>query len=190
MGSALAVESSVVTGLSGRYAQALYALASEAKAIDRVATDLDRIGAMLEQSADLARLVKAPIFGRADQARGMLAVLEKAEIGDLVRRFVGVVARNRRLQALPDMIAAFRKVLAHHRGEVLAEVTSAQPLSEIHLQEIQSALVKIAGPGTKVLSRVDPELIGGLVVRLGSRMLDGSIRSKLNSLKLVMKGVG
>jgi F-type H+-transporting ATPase subunit delta len=190
MGSALAVESSVVTGLSGRYALALFALASDSKAIDQVAADLDRIGVMLEQSADLAHLVRAPIFGRSDQARGVLAVLAAAEIGDLVRRFVGVVASNRRLQALPDMISAFRKVLAHHRGEVLAEVTSAQALSERHLQEIRSALVKIAGPGTKVLTRVDPELIGGLVVKLGSRLLDGSIRSKLNSLKLVMKGVG
>lgn len=186
----MAIERSVVSGLSGRYATALFALASDARAIDQVAADLDRIEALLSESPDLAHLVRAPIFGRADQARGVLAVLEKAGIGELVRRFVGVVAKNRRLFSLSDIIKSYRRLLAHHRGEVVASVTSAQALSDAQSRALQAALVKIAGKGAKLETRIDPELIGGLVVKLGSRMLDGSVRQKLNSLKQVMKGVG
>lgn len=186
----MAAESSLVSGIAGRYATALFELARDARSLDTVAADLARVQQMIADSPDLARLVRSPVFGRDEQRRAMAAVLERAGIGDLVRRFVGVVADNRRLFVLVGMIGAFQTLLARHRGETLAEVATATPLADAQLAAIRSALAQALGREVSVQSRVEPELIGGLVVKVGSRLVDGSIRAKLNNLKTVMKGVG
>lgn len=186
----VAAESFVVSGIAGRYATALFELARESRTLDAVASDLDRIGALVAESPELTRLVRSPVFGRDEQARAILAVLDRAGISDTVRRFIGVAARNGRLFALADMIRDYRVLLAQHRGEMVAEVVSATALNERQLQAIRTALAGAAGREVSLRARTEPELIGGLVVKLGSRMVDASIRSKLNSLKVAMKGVG
>jgi len=185
----VAQESTLVSGIAGRYATALFDLARDAGQLDAVAKDLDSLSAMLAQSADLVRLVRSPVFSREEQARAIAAVAERAAFGDLVRRFLGVVANNRRLFVLADAIAAFKTLLSHHRGEAVAEVTSAVPLSDAQLQQIKSSLSSEAAGNVVIDAKVDPGLIGGLVVKLGSRMIDASVRTKLNNLKSAMKGV-
>jgi F-type H+-transporting ATPase subunit delta len=185
----VAQESTLVSGIAGRYATALFDLARDAGQLDAVARDLDSLSAMLGQSADLVRLVRSPVFSREDQARAIGAVAEKAGFSDLVRRFLGVVANNRRLFVLADAIAAFKTLLSHHRGEAIAEVVSAVPLSDAQLQQIKSSLSSEAASNVVINAKVDPGLIGGLVVKLGSRMIDASVRTKLNNLKSAMKGV-
>ncbi|WP_341705298.1 F0F1 ATP synthase subunit delta [Ferrovibrio sp.] len=185
----MAQETSLVSGIAGRYATALFDLAREAGQLDAVARDLDMLAARLADSADLVRLVRSPVFGRDEQARAIAAVAEKAGCTDLVRRFLGVAAANRRLFVLADMIAAFRALLSHHRGEAVAEVVSAVPLDDAQLAQLKSALSSEAAGNVVIKASVDPDLIGGLVVKLGSRMIDASIRSKLNNLKTAMKGV-
>jgi len=145
---------------------------------------------MMDESEDLARLVKSPIISRADQAKAMGAVLEILGIGDLVRRFVGTVAQNRRLFALPGMIKAYGQLLAAERGEVVARVTAAKKLTKGQLDAVSSALKSAIGSDVSLESEVDESLIGGLVIRVGSRMIDSSIRTKLQNLKFAMKGVG
>lgn len=179
-----------VSGISGRYATALFELAVDAGQLDAVAEDLAGIDRMLAESSDLVRLIRSPLLSREDQARGIAAVLERAGCGDMVRRFAGVLAQNRRLFVLPRAIQDFRKLLARHRGETMAEVISATPLADAQLDEIRKALSQAAGRDVVMNTKVDEDLIGGLVVKLGSRMVDGSIRSKLKNLQLAMKGVG
>ncbi len=185
----MAQESALVSGIAGRYATALFDMARDGGQLDVVAQDLDRLTAMLAESADLVRLIRSPAFSRAEQGAAIAAVMEKAGFNDLTRRFVGVLAQNRRLFAVADVIAAYRKLLSHHRGEIVAEVVSAAPLDAEQLAQLKSALSSAAAGNVVVQARVEPELIGGLVVKLGSRMIDASIRAKLNSLKSVMKGV-
>jgi F-type H+-transporting ATPase subunit delta len=145
---------------------------------------------MLDESADLARLVRSPVIAREDQAKAMAAVLEKAGIGETVRKFVGVVAENRRLFALRDMIRMYGQLLAQHRGEVVAEVTSAKSLNDAQLNALKASLAEGLGRDITVNAHVDDSLIGGLVVQVGSRMVDTSLRTKLQNLKYAMKGVG
>jgi len=185
----LAAETSIVSGIAGRYATALFELAVEAKALDAVAADLDRLQAMIAESADLRRLVKSPIFGRDEQRRAIDAVVERAGLSAVVRRFVGVVARNRRLFALEDMIRDFRALLARHRGETMARVVSASPLQPNQLAALKAALREGVGREVNMEVAVDPELLGGLVLKVGSRMIDSSVRTKLQNLKVAMKGV-
>ena len=179
-----------VSGLAGRYAVALFELAQEQNSLDKVASDLHALRAMLAESADLDRLIRSPVLSRADQSRALAAVLEKAGSADLVRRFVGLVAQNRRLFVLPDMIDAYLSQLAERRGEVTAEVVSARPLSDAQRDAVAQALRKAVGGKVAVDSRVDPTLIGGLVVKVGSRLIDSSLRTKLQRLQHAMKGVG
>lgn len=186
----MSAENIAVSGIAGRYATALFELASAANQLDAVAADLATLKSMMDENKDLARLVKSPIISRADQARAMGAVLEKLGVGDLVRRFVGTVAQNRRLFALSDMIKAYDRLLAAERGEVVARVTSAKKLTKSQLDAISSALKSAIGSDVSLESEVDESLIGGLVVRVGSRMIDNSIRTKLQNLKFAMKGVG
>ncbi len=183
-------DSSGATGLAGRYATALFELADGDKLLDQVAGDLGRLTAMIDDSEDLRRLIRSPVIARDDQARAMDALMDKAEMGDLTRRFVGLVARNRRLFALPDMIAAYRSLIAARRGETTAEVVSAKALSEQQLAAIGDSLRAAVGTRVAVATRVDPGLLGGLVVKVGSRMIDSSLRTKLQQLRLAMKGVG
>jgi F-type H+-transporting ATPase subunit delta len=181
---------SATQGLAERYAFALYELADEQKALDEVASDLTALRQLLVDSADFERLVRSPQLSRADQTKGSTAVLEAFGAHALTVKFAGVLAANRRLFALPQVITAFLKELARRRGEVSAEVTSAVALSDDEVQAVTEALRKVVGQKVTVSMSVDPELIGGLVVRVGSRMIDNSLRTKLHRLQLAMKGTG
>ncbi len=178
------------TGLAGRYAVALFELADEAGAFDAVADDLRGLRSLVGESADLARLIRSPIIGRDAQMRGMAALMVEAGAHALTQKFVGMVAANRRLFALPVMATAFLALLAERRGEVSAEVVSASPLSDGQMGELSTALKGVLGATVSLSAKVDPALIGGLVVRVGSRMFDSSINTKLQRLRLAMKGVG
>jgi len=185
----LASEATGVSGLAGRYATALFDLADQEKAFDAIADDLRRLGAMIESSADLKRLIRSPVLSRDAQGAAMKVLLERAELGPITRNFVGLVARNRRLFALPGMIAGYLQLLADRRGEIRAEVTSAQEMSPAQVTAINDQLKRAVGSKVAVEIRVDPAIIGGLVVKVGSRMVDGSLRSKLQRLQLAMRGI-
>jgi F-type H+-transporting ATPase subunit delta len=178
------------TGLAGRYATALFELAEEEKQLDRVAQDLAELTHMIDASPDLKRLLRSPVIARDDQGRAMAEILEKAGTSDLVRNFVGVVARNRRLFALASMIAAYRSLLAARRGEASAEVVSARELNKKQHEAIAAQLRKVVGGKVAVSTRIDAGLLGGLVVKVGSRMFDSSLRTKLQRLRFAMRGIG
>jgi F-type H+-transporting ATPase subunit delta len=182
-------EATGVTGLAERYAKALFDLADERKALDAVAGDLKSLSAMIDASADLRRAIRSPAIDRADQGAAIAKIGEEAQFSPLTRNFLGLLAKNRRLFALPEIVAAFLAQLAERRGEVTAKVTSAAPLSPAQAGALQEALRKSAGARLIIDQRVDPSLLGGLVVRLGSRMIDASLKSKLNRLQLAMKGI-
>ncbi|TVR97619.1 MAG: F0F1 ATP synthase subunit delta [Rhodospirillales bacterium] len=177
-------------GLAGRYAHALLELAEEDQSVDEVARDFGSLSAMIDESPDLHRLVRSPVLSRQDQQRAMDAVLAAAGCGALIRRFIGVLADNRRLFVLRDIIAAYRAIVAERRGETVAEVISAQPLSDQQVQQITAALTGALGGKVNVAARVDAAILGGLVVKVGSRMIDNSLSTKLQRLRLAMKGVG
>jgi len=176
--------------MAGRYATALFELAFEAGAVDSVLADLERFDALLDESADLARLVRSPVFTAAVQSKALAAVLDKAEIVGLAAQFLKVVTSNRRLFAVRDIVKAYVALVARHKGEVTAHVTVAEPLSDTHRDEIRNTLNAVTGKDVRVDVKVDPSIIGGLVVKLGSRMVDSSLRTKLNALKHAMKEVG
>jgi F-type H+-transporting ATPase subunit delta len=177
------------TGLAGRYATALFELAETEKQLDRVADDLRVLGAMIGSSADLKRLIRSPVISRDDQLKAMAAVAAKADFSVLTRNFIGVVARNRRLFALPAMIGAYRALLAARRGEVTAEVVSSRELTGKQVERIGQQLKKAIGTDVAVNAKVDAGLLGGLIVRIGSRMIDSSLRTKLQRLRFAMKGI-
>ena len=176
-------------GLAGRYASALFELAENAKQLDAVAGELRDLKQVIADSEDLRRLIRSPIYDRDQQSAAMAAILDKAGVGDLTRRFVLVVAQNRRLFALPEMIDGYLAELAHRRGEVTAMVTAARDLTKEQESALTDKLRKVVGAKVQVDLQVDPELLGGLVVRVGSRMVDSSLRSKLEKLQYAMKGV-
>jgi F-type H+-transporting ATPase subunit delta len=185
----VAGERGIVSGMAGRYATALFELARDAKALDPVKADLDRFDALLAESADLRRLVRSPVFGADEQGKALAAVLERADIAGLAGDFLKVVTSNRRLFAVRDMIKDVRKLIAHHKGEATAEVTLAEKPSEAHLAAIKDALKAVTKKDVQVEVKVDPAVIGGLIVKLGSRMVDSSLRTKLNAIKHAMKEV-
>jgi F-type H+-transporting ATPase subunit delta len=183
--------SSSLAGFTGRYATALYELADEVGRVDAVAKDLKKIQSLISDSADFARLIFSPAINSDDQNKAITTILNKAGATDLVVKFTGVVASNGRLFALPQIIDRFLSDLATHRGEVSAEVISAVNLDKKMQAEVKKAVSNIAGSGkVSVSMRVDESLIGGLVVRIGSRMIDTSIKTKLNKLEMTMRGVG
>ena len=186
----MAASNSPVSGVAERYATALFELALETNSLSSVETDLDRFTALLAESDDLSRLVRSPVFSADDQERAIAVVLERTGLGGLVANLIKVAAGNRRLFAVPQMITAFRHKLAAHRGEVSAEVTSAEPLSDKHVAALKEALKASLGKDVALSASVDPALIGGLIVKVGSRMIDSSLKTKLNSLKIAMKEVG
>ena len=186
----MATDVSGVAGLAGRYASALFELAAEDKAIDVVAADLAALSDMLAESHDLQRLVRSPVLTRAEQSRAVAALLERAGAADLTRRFIGLLAERRRLFVLADIVAAFNQLLAAHRGEIRAEVTTAVALDDGQVSAIEAALKRSIGGDVAVETKVDDALLGGLVVRVGSRMVDASMRTKLQRLHLAMKGIG
>ena len=177
--------------MAGRYARALFELALDAKSIDAVKADIEQFDAMISESADLRRLVRSPVFGAEEQGRALAAVLAKAGIGGLAADFLLFVTSNRRLFAVRDMMRGFRRLVARWKGEVTAEVTVAEKLSDARLEEIKSALKSITGEKAVDLNvKIDPAIIGGLTVKLGSRMVDSSLRTKLNAIKHAMKEAG
>jgi F-type H+-transporting ATPase subunit delta len=184
----VASDTSLAAGLAGRYATALYELADEAKQLDAVAADLARIRAMIDESEELRRMMSSPLISRAQQAKSIDALVEQAGIGDLTRRFVRTVAGNRRLFGLRSVIDAFNRMLAERRGELTAEVTSAKPLSPQQAEAVNAALRGAVGRKVSMDLKVDPKLLGGLRVKVGSRLVDASLASKLQRLQLAMKG--
>jgi F-type H+-transporting ATPase subunit delta len=179
-----------MAGVAGRYATALFELAHEQNRLDEVDADLGKFQGMLEQSPDLSRLVKSPAFAAEEQERALGAVMDWASIGATTGNFLKVVTRNRRLFAAEDMINTFRTLLARHRGEVIAEVRSAIALTEEQLNALKGNLKATYGNNVRLDAKVDPSLLGGLVVRIGSRMFDSSLKTKLANLKVVLKGSG
>ncbi len=186
----MADENPNVSGVAGRYATALFELARDEKSVDSVKADLDKFEAMIAESADFARLVRSPVFAADTQARALSAVLEKAGIGGIAAKFLKVLTANRRLFAVRDVIRAFRALVARFKGEVSADVTVAEPLSDKNLDALKGALKNVTGKDVDLNIKVDPAIIGGLIVKLGSRMIDSSLRTKLNSIKNAMKEAG
>jgi F-type H+-transporting ATPase subunit delta len=176
--------------MSGRYATALFELARDEKSVDAVKADLDRFDVMLADSADLQRLVRSPVFSADSQSKALSAVLDRADISGISANFLKVLTANRRLFAVMDVIRAFRALVAKFKGEATAEVTVAEKLSDRNLDALKAALKSVTGKDVALNMTVDPSIIGGLVVKLGSRMVDSSLRTKLNSIKHAMKEAG
>jgi F-type H+-transporting ATPase subunit delta len=177
-----------IAGLALRYATAVFELAAEERGIDTLARDLAQLKALLSTSTELNRLVRSPLFSREDQATGMEAVLSTAGASALTRKLVLLLAEKRRLFALNDVIRSFEQLLAKHRGEVAAEVTSARVLSAEEAADLNRVLKDKLGREPKLELHVDPTLLGGLKLKIGSRMIDSSLRSKLDGLRAAMKG--
>ena len=174
--------------MAGRYASALFELALEEKAVDQVKGDLDKFDAMVAGSPELDRLVRSPVFSADDKLKALSAILDKAGIKGLAANFLRVLTTNRRLFAARDVIRGFRALVAKNRGEVTAQVTVAEKLSDKNLEALKDALKsKTAGKDIDLDVKIDPSIIGGLIVKVGSRMVDSSLRTKLNSIKLAMK---
>ena len=173
--------------MAGRYATALFELALESKAVDQVQSDLKSFDALVASSPDLLRLVRSPVFAADEQAKALVAVLDKVGIKGIAANFLRVVAANRRLFAVRDIIKGFNALVAKHKGEVTAQVTVAAPLNDARLNDIRDALKAVTHKDVQVDVTVDPSIIGGLKVKLGSRMVDASLRTKLNSIKFAMK---
>jgi len=186
----VAAEDPSVSCVSGRYATALFELARDEKSIEAVKADLDKFDAMLSESADLKRLVRSPVFAADAQLKALSAVLDKAGISGVAANFLKVLTSNRRLFAVTDVIRAFGALVAWFKGEASAEVTVAEPLSDKNLDALKAALKQVSGKDVTLNVKVDPSIIGGLVVKLGSRMVDSSLRTKLNSIKHAMKEAG
>ncbi len=176
------------TSLAGRYANAIFELAQEQRAIDAVSADLTALRKAIQSNLDLARVVKSPVFGSETQSRAMKAVLAQMGAGALTVNLVLLLAQKRRLFALNDIIASYERHVARSRGETEAEVTSARALSDGEVAELKSVLKSRLGKEPRLQTKVDPNLLGGLVVKVGSRMIDSSIRTKLNGLAAAMKG--
>jgi len=184
------VESSggIQASLGGRYATALFELASESKTIDTVEASLATVRQALAESADFKTLVTSPLIGRADAAKAVAAAARAMKLDATTAKFLGVLAQNRRLAQLPAIIRAFRGLASRYRGEVTADVTSAHPLTAAQVTELKQQLRQRIGSEVAVDLNTDPSLLGGLVVRIGSQMIDSSIRTRLNTLAHAMKG--
>lgn len=178
----------ITASLQGRYASALFELASEHKAVTQVESDLDNLGEALRQSSDLAAMISNPQISRDAAAGAMNGVAELLGLSPVTKNFLGVLAANRRLGKLPEIVRAFAAIAAAARGEVTADVTSAHPLTAGQLSTLAAKLKEREGKEVKIKANVDPELLGGLVVRIGSRQIDSSIRTRLNTLANAMKG--
>lgn len=185
----MASAASSLSGIGERYAAALFDLADEQKSLDAIAADLRTLRALIDESADLRRLIRSPVLGRAEQGKAVAALAERAELHIVTRNLLGLLARNRRLFALTALIGSFLAQLAERRGEVTAQVTAAQELSPEQRAALDERLRRAVGSKVSVDIRVDPALLGGIVVRVGSRMVDASLKTKLHRLQLAMKGV-
>lgn len=186
----MATDDAMMASVAGRYASALFDLAAEQSQLPTVERDLAGIETMLDESADLQRMLRSPVFSAAEQSKSLEAVLGKAGVSDLTMNFIKLIARNRRLFALPNMIKGFQMLAAQSRGEVEADVSSAVGLNEAQLEALKETLKASTGKDVRINSKVDPSLLGGLIVKIGSRMIDSSLRTKLVTLKMRMKEVG
>ena len=181
--------STTASGVASRYANALFDLAKERGGLDEAGADLAALQQAVGESDDLARLLRSPIISRDEHARATAALAERIGASATVKNFLGVLANQRRLGALPAIIDEFARLLAAHRGEETAEVTSAQPLDESQLGSVRDAVATYAGRPVQLTASVDPSLLGGIVVRIGSRMIDASLKTKLHNLELSMRGI-
>lgn len=185
----MSTDNPMMASMAGRYAAALFDLARDQKQLEAVERDVVTFQAMLDESQDLRRLVRSPVISADEQARALTALLKKADIAGLTANFFSLIARNRRLFAVADMLKGFRMLAAQFRGEVNADVTSAHPLTEGQRNQLIDTLKASIGKNVQINTRVDPNLLGGLVVKIGSKMIDSSLRTKLSNLKVAMKGI-
>ena len=188
-GSSVAQVETSMSGVAGRYGAAPFELANESGTADAVSGDLKRFAAFIEESPDLKRLVTSPVFTADQQKAAVGAVLDRAGIGGIVANFIRLVAQKRRLFVLPAMIRAYETLLARKKGIVPAEVTVAEAMPEQLLADLKSALAKTAGQEVSLAVKVNPDIIGGMIVKLGHRMFDASLKTKLNALRVAMREV-
>lgn len=186
----MADSSNLISGVAERYASSLFEVALEAKAIDKVGKELAQFEALVEGNDDLKRLIESPVFSAEDQFNAVAALADKSKISGLTGNFLRVVAQNRRLFTLPSIARGYREFVAKHRGEVTADVISAHELNATQTKELQATLKSVTGKTVAVKLTVDPSLLGGLIVKIGSRQIDTSLRTKLSTLKLSLKEVG
>ena len=184
---ASAGRSGPVSSIASRYADALFDLAQEEGALEAVEADLKTLRAAINAAPDFRGFLSSPVYDAEVQQKAISAVAEKLGVGQYVRNFLALIARNRRLFALEGMITAFNQRLADHRGEVSAEAVSAAPLNDDQTKRLKTEIETIVGKAVNLVTRVDPDLLGGLVVKVGSTMIDSSLKTKLNRLKSVMK---
>jgi F-type H+-transporting ATPase subunit delta len=184
----VAAADQAVSGVSGRYASALFDLASEHKSVPATATALNTFQALVESSDELQNLMQSPVFKADDQLAAIEALCSRAGITGLAFNFLKVMCTNRRLAAVPGAITAFNTLVAEAKGEATAEITSAEELTAKQVTELKAALKSSIGSDVTLTHKINPEILGGLIVKVGSRMLDNSLRTKLNSLKVAMKG--
>ncbi|MBV8566569.1 MAG: F0F1 ATP synthase subunit delta [Methylobacteriaceae bacterium] len=187
----MAQQEAIISGMAGRYASALFALAQEQRATDQVGADLDTFARLIDESPDFARFVRSPVFTAESQVKALTAILEGAGIRGPAANFIKLVASKRRLFAIRDMIGAYRALNDAAKGVARAEVTVAEPLAEHHRGALEDALKEVTGgKSVNVAFKADPSIIGGLIVRLGSRMVDASLKTKLNAIRMLMKEAG
>jgi len=179
----------MMAGMAGRYAAALFELAKDQRQIETVEADVKTFQAMLDSSEDLRRLVRSPVIPADGQLSALTTLLGKAGISGLTSNFIKLLTRNRRLFAVADILRTFRALLARERGEVNADVATAHALTPAQMQVLSDSLKASIGKNVQIHTRVDPNLLGGLIVKVGSRMIDSSLRTKLNNLKVAMKGI-
>jgi F-type H+-transporting ATPase subunit delta len=184
--SDVATDDTIVEGVAGRYASALFELANESSKVSDVEKDLVTFQGLLDESSDLVRLVRSPVIAADDQARAIAVIVDKAGIGGLAANFLKLVSSNRRLFVIQDIIKAYRTLAAKARGEIAAEVTSAVPLSDEQVASLKETLKASMGKDVTLQSRVDPSLLGGLIVKVGSRMIDSSLKTKLQNIKVAL----
>jgi F-type H+-transporting ATPase subunit delta len=186
--SLVATTDQAVTGVAGRYANALFDLATEGKSVAKTGDGLASFGALIEGSEDLRHLISSPAFSADVQIKAIESIASKAKIDGLALNFLKLMAKNRRLAAVPSAIAGFKALVARAKGEVTAEVTSAEALSAKQLADLKSALKASVGSDVVLVTKLDPSILGGLIVKVGSRMMDNSLKTKLQNLKVSMKG--
>ena len=184
----MATTDQTVSGVPGRYASALFELASDEKSADQVGKYLSTFGAAIEASDDLKRLVRSPVFKSEDQIAAIEGIASELGIDGTTLNFLRLAAKNRRLSAVPEMIKAYATLLAASKGEIAGEVVSAEALSDAQLKDLKAALKSSLGSDVALSTRVDASILGGLIVKVGSRMMDNSLKTKLQNLKIAMKG--
>jgi len=186
--SDVATDEPLMASVAGRYASALFELATEEGKVAEVEGDLAKFQALCDESVDFVRMIRSPVISSDDQEKALDAVLTKAGVGSLTVNFFKLLAKNRRLFAAGDIVRDFQSLAARARGEVRAEVTAASSLSDQHVADLKAALKATVGKDVALVQKVDPSILGGLVVKIGSRMVDSSLKTKLESMRFALKG--